>query len=64
MPVHVITRDLLLKKECLYEYILLVYSAGHAGPTRNVHRKFPESLMLSKATIYTDVVGLPTTGSL
>jgi len=44
--------------------VILVYSESHGGPTRNVHRKFLESLMLSKATLYTDVMGLPTTGSL
>jgi hypothetical protein len=64
VPMHVITCYLLLNKGCLYEYIILVYSASHGGPTRNVHRKFLESLMLSKATLYTDVVGLPTTGSM
>lgn len=61
---HVIMYDLLLNKECLYEYTILVYSASHGGPTRNVHSKLPGSLMLSEATLYTDVVGLPITESL
>jgi hypothetical protein len=50
-----------LNKEGLYEYTILVYSAIHGGDTRNVHGKFSESSVLSKATLYTDVVGLPTT---
>jgi hypothetical protein len=52
VSVHVITCDLLLNKEGLYEYTILVYSACHGGHTKNVHRKFPASIMLFKATLY------------